>query len=120
MSLIEQFFVISLFAQFTHAVEELLTGFHKKWYLFKMPFGIFLLFEIVFEVFWIAIWLSPNFPNRIYFESFFMVLMFANGIQHVVWAGNVKKYVPGLVTAPVHIVVFLIFYFRFLFSWVVA
>ncbi len=112
MSLIEQFFVISLFVQIAHSIEELATGFHKKWYLFKMSFWAFLTFEIVFESFWIAVWLMPDFHSRIYFQAFFLALMLANGVQHIVWAGNVKKYVPGLVTAPVHITVFLTFYFK--------
>lgn len=115
MNLIEQFFIIGLFVQIAHSIEELAMGFHKKWYLFKMPFWFFLVFEIVFESFWIAVWLLPNFPNRIYLQAFFLALMFANGVQHIVWAGNVKKYVPGLVTAPIHMIVFLVFYLRFIF-----
>jgi hypothetical protein len=105
-----------LFIQIAHSIEELATGFHKKWYLIKMPFWFFLAFEIAFESFWIMVWLWQGFPSRIYLQAFFLALMFANSVQHIVWAGNVKKYVPGLVTAPIHIVVFLIFYFKFLFS----
>ena len=36
-------------------------------------------------------------------------------VQHIVWAGNAKKYVPGLITAPIHIVVFLVFYSKAIF-----
>jgi len=112
MSLLEQFFVISLLAQIAHSIEELSTGFHKKWYVFKIPFWVFLAFEIIFEGFWITVWLLQNFPNRTLLQAFFLALMFANGVQHIVWAGNVKRYVPGLITAPLHIIVFLVFYFR--------
>ncbi len=42
MSLLEQFFAISLLVQIVHAIEELGTGFNKKWYAFKMPFWVFL------------------------------------------------------------------------------
>ena len=112
MSLLEQFFVISLLVQIAHSIEELSTGFHKKWYVFKMPFWVFLSFEIVFEGFWIAVWLLQDFPNRALLQAFFLALMFANGVQHAVWVGNVKKYVPGLITAPVHIMVFLVYYFK--------
>jgi hypothetical protein len=115
MTLLEQFFAISLLVQIFHAIEELATGFHKKWYAFKMPFWVFLLFEFLFEGFWIAVYLHPNFPNRQILQAFFMALMFANGIQHLVWWGNAKKYVPGLLTAPLHIVVFLAYYFRAIF-----
>lgn len=115
MSLLEQFFAISLLVQSVHAIEELSTGFHKKWYAFKMPLWVFLLFELVFEGFWISVYFLQDFPNRPYFQAFFLVLMFANGVQHLIWAGNVKRYVPGLITAPIHIVVFLLFYFQTLF-----
>ncbi len=115
MSLLEQYFTISLFVQIAHSIEELSTGFHKKWYLFKMPFWAFLIFEVVFESFWIGVWLLQDFPSRAYLQAFFLALMFANGVQHIVWAGNVKKYVSGLVTAPIHIIVFLLFYFQIIF-----
>ncbi len=112
MSLIEQFFAISMLVQIAHSVEELATGFHKKWYLLKMSFWVFLVFEIVFESFWIVIWLWQGFPYRFQFQAFFLILMFTNGVQHIIWAGNIKKYVPGLVTALVHIILFLLFYFK--------
>lgn len=112
MNLLEQFFTISLLIQVIHAIEELTTGFNKKWYAFKIPFWVFLAFEIIFEGFWIAVWLLQDFPNRTLLQAFFLALMFANGVQHIVWAGNVKKYVPGLITAPVHIIVFLVYYFK--------
>ncbi len=115
MNFIEQFFAISLLVQIAHSIEELSTGFHKKWYMFKMPFWVFLTFEIIFEGFWIAVWLLQDFPSRILLQAFFLALMFANGVQHVVWAGNVKKYVPGLIIAPVHIIVFLVYYFKVIF-----
>lgn len=112
MSLLEQFFALSLLVQLVHSIEELSTGFHKKWYLFKMPFWVFLLFELVFEGFWIVVYFFQDFPNRPYLQAFFLALMFTNGVQHIVWAGNTKKYVPGLITAPLHIAVFLLFYFQ--------
>ncbi len=114
MSLLEQFFAITLLVQIIHVIEESSTGFHKKWYLFKMPFWYFLLFELVFEGFWIVIYFFHDFPNRQCFQALFLVLMFANGVQHLVWAGSTKKYVPGLVTAFIHIVIFLLFYFQIL------
>ena len=112
MSPLEQFFAISLLVQIAHSIEELSTGFHKKWYVFKMSFWVFLAFEVVYESFWISVWLFQDFPSRAYLQAFFLALMFANGVQHIVWSGNVKKYIPGLITAPVHIIVFLVFYFR--------
>ncbi len=114
MTPLESFFALSLLVQISHAIEELSTGFHKKWYLVTMPFWVFLVFELLFEGFWIWVYLFQDFPNRAAFQSFFLALMFANGVQHLVWAGSVKKYVPGLLTAPLHIIVFLVFYFTVL------
>jgi hypothetical protein len=100
-------FSMMLGIQFLHSIEELSTGFHRKWYLFAMPFPVFLAFEIAFLSFWIAILLLPDFPHRTGFMMFFNLLMFANGIQHLVWAAAVKRYVPGLVTAPLFLIAFL-------------
>ena len=115
MNLLEQFFALSLLVQIAHAIAEVSMGFHIKWYVFTMPFWVFFLFELAFEGFWIAVYLLQDFSNRPQLQAFFLALMFANGVQHLVWAGNVKKYVPGLITAPLHIIVFLVFYFRTIF-----
>src|SRR3989338_5368201 len=107
MTSLEQFFTLSLLIQLVHSIEELSTGFHRKWYLFKMPFWVFLTFELVFSLFWIFVLLFPTLPYRSNIQAVFLMLMFANGIQHIVWAYSVKKYVPGLITAPIHIIIFL-------------
>lgn len=115
MGEISTFFIISLIIQLFHSTEELSTGFHKKWYLFKMPFWQFLSFEIVFTLFWVVIPLVVEPPSKEYLQAFFLVLMFANGVQHMIWWGVAKKYVPGLITAFAHIAVFMTFYFKVLF-----
>lgn len=115
MSLLEQFFILSLFVQIAHSIEELSTGFNKNWYLFTMPFWVFLLFEMVFTGFWILVLFDKSFPFRDFFQSFFLLLMLANGVQHLVWSGVAKKYKPGLITAPLHVIVFSIFYFKTLY-----
>lgn len=102
-----------LIIQLIHSVEELSTGFHKEWYLTKLSFNTFLIFEIIHNTFWSSVVLIKNFPYRHELLLFFIALMFANGIQHIVWFGFKKKYVPGLVTAPIHIVLFSLFYFQF-------
>lgn len=113
--MLEQFAQISYSIQLLHSFEELSTGFHKKWYLFKMPFKVFLTFEICFSIFWGVVVFNNNFPARAPLLAFFLALMFSNGVQHLVWSGYVKKYVPGLITAPIHVLVFLIFYYQALF-----
>lgn len=115
MSHIVLFAFLMYFIQLTHSIEELSTGFHKKWFLFKMSFKTFLLFEIIHNFFWFTVLFLPEFPYREQLLAFFIVLMLANGIEHLIWAGIVKKYVPGLITAPIHIILFLIFYFQILF-----
>lgn len=100
---------VMFFVQIIHSLEELTTDFHKKWFLFKMPFWIFLTFEIIHTTFWAIVLLIQNFPFREQFLLFFIILMFANGLEHVIWAIKVKKYVPGLVTAPIHILLFVTF-----------
>lgn len=115
MELISTFYAVSLFVQLVHSAEELSTGFHKKWYLSKMPFKYFLAFEVLFSLFWVSILLLVNFPAREQLQAFFLLLMFANGVQHLIWWGVTKKYVPGLVTAFAHIAVFMTFYFMTIF-----
>lgn len=110
--MVEQFAFIQYAVQLFHSLEELSTGFHKKWYLFRMPFWVFFTFEICFSLFWAAVLLIQIFPGRENLLAFFLLLMFANGIQHIVWWGWAKKYVPGLITAFVHAGVFILFYFQ--------
>ena len=111
MVILETFGLIALYIQIAHSAEELLTGFHKKWYFVKWSFSGFLTFEITHNFFWLLVFYLKSFPSRLFLIEFFLVLMFANGIQHIIWAGSVKKYVPGLLTAVFHIINFAIFYF---------
>ncbi len=108
--LIASAFKALLAVQCLHSIEELSMGFHKRWYAVKMPFWIFLFWEICFQAFWFFVLLAPSFPARETWMAFFNYLMFANGVQHVVWAGVEKKYVPGLLTAPLFFIVFFWFY----------
>ena len=108
---IEGFFLLSFAIQLCHSLEELSTGFHRKWYLFKMPFWLFLSFEICFTLFWFLVLIFRSFPHREELQIFFLILMFANGIQHILWWMMSKKYVPGLITAFLHAGLFLTFYF---------
>jgi len=80
-----------------------------------MKFRTFLIFEILFFSFWVAIFFAKEFQYRDQAMAFFNLLMFANGIWHLVWWGIVKKYVPGLVTAPLFVITFMIFYFQIVF-----
>jgi len=111
---IETFATIVLLIQLLHSIEELSTGFHKKWFVMKLTFKQFLSFEIVFNLFWIAVVLLETFPFRYNLLSFFVILMFFQSSLHIAWYGQIKKYVPGLTTALVHIGAFLVYYFQVL------
>ncbi len=106
------YFQITYFIQLLHSIEELSTGFHKKWYFFTMHFWLFLLFEICFSLFWGLVIFTDFIPYKRELSEFFLLLMFANGVQHVVWFGWTKKYVPGLITALAHIGWFVYVYFN--------
>lgn len=113
--MLETTFTILLGIQFFHSIEELSTKFHERFPLFKMKWQTFLLFEIIFLSFFLSVLLFENLANRDVWMAIFTILMFANGLWHIVWWGIEKKYVPGLCTAPLFIITFLIFYFKTLF-----
>lgn len=115
--MITTFASLMYLVQICHSVEEVSTGFHKKWYLFRMSFKLFLAFEILHNIFWGLVIFTNIIPFKEQLTALFIPLMFANGIQHIVWFGAQKKYVPGLITAPIHIILFLLFYFLSLFSF---
>lgn len=109
--MLETTFLILLGIQFAHSIEELTNDFHNKFPPFKMSLKVFLTFEILFLGFWIGVFLLENLKFREVLMHVFAILMFANGLWHIVWASITKKYVPGLVTAPLFVIVFLWFYF---------
>lgn len=109
---IQTFATLIFIVQLFHSVEELSTGFYKKWFFFKMSFRTFLTFEILLYLLVLLI-LIFNFPYKNYLLAFFIVLMFAQSLWHLAWWAMEKKYVPGLVTAIIHVVIFLIFYFQY-------
>jgi len=112
MTQLELFFTILLTTQFFHSIEEASMGFNKKFPLFKMPLWTFLLFEAMFQGFFWFVLLNEAFGSRETFMHIFALLMFANGLWHIVWWGIIKKYVPGLATAPIFLIIFITFYFK--------
>lgn len=114
MTTLEIFFLVQLAVQVIHSIEELVMGFHKNNFLFKMSFRFFLGFEILFTVFWVGVFFLASAGVKEVLLPLFMILMFANGVWHVVWARVERAYVPGLLTSPLHIGIFLYFYFTVL------
>lgn len=112
---LQTFFLILLALQLLQSIEKLSMGFHEKFPLGKMKWRTFLIIEIIFIGFWALVFLAKDFQYRDQFMAFFNVLMLANGVWEIVWAGIARKYVPGLIAAPFFIITFLIFYFKVLF-----
>ncbi len=102
-------FTISCLIQVLHSVEEISTRFEKRWPLWRMRRSTFVIFEIAFTALFLsALFFSPSF--EVMFAKAFIALMFANGIWHIFWAGSEKRYVPGLITAPLHVLNFIIYF----------
>lgn len=111
---IEVFFRLLVGIQVIHSFEEMYTRFDKHWPVWKMSRQTFITFEIIFSLLLLLVVFYKDFPGRLLFMQSFNLLMFANGIWHLMWAGVVKKYVPGLITAPLFLVVFCVYYFSLL------
>jgi hypothetical protein len=107
-----EYFVLFGLTQLIHSQEEIWTGFHKRWFLFKMPLWVFIAFEIFFSIPIMAYLINPDLPFANGFMNLFAFLMFTNGMEHIIWALVVKKYVPGLVTAPIFTILFSLYYFN--------
>ena len=112
MTQLEYYFLILLIIQVVHSLEELIMGFHQKFPILKMSFRFFLSFEVLFLAFWVLVFVYSGFPFRNGLLYLYNIMMFANGIWHLFWWGMEKKYVPGIATAPLFILVFLAFYFE--------
>lgn len=105
--------LVFLFLQFVHSLEEQLNDFHSKWPLMKITRTQFELFEIGFQTFWFLPFIFHNFIGRDVLLWFFPLLMFANGVWHIIWFWffeKGKRYVPGLLTAPLFILIFIQMY----------
>lgn len=114
MTLFETFFLLFLVTQIFHSLEEVATGFHKRFPLFTMPLWLFIVFELLFQGFFWLVFSQDPFEMKVVLGHVFALLMFANGLWHIVWWGIEKRYVPGLLTAPILLVEFVVFYFAVL------
>lgn len=95
---------VAFFIQLVHSLEEMLTGFHKKWFFVPMPFWVFFTFEMILFLISLLVIFTNIFPFKEVFLKFYLLLMFANGVEHTVWLMWKKKYVPGLLTSLLHLV----------------
>lgn len=109
---LETYYLILVVVQLFHSQEEIWNNFEKKWPLWKMSRKFFVGFEIFFSILILSVYFFKDFPLRDILMLSFNIVMFANGVWHIMWAGIKKTYVPGLVTAPIIIVLFLMFYFN--------
>lgn len=102
-------FAISCLIQVFHSLEEILTRFELRWPLWKMNRLTFVSFEILFTLMFLSVLILQP-PFFVVFANAFLMVMFANGIWHIFWGWSEKRYVPGLITAPLHVLNFA-FYF---------
>lgn len=112
MTILEKYFIVLVGVQWLHSLEEIFTHFEIRWPVWKMSRIFFISLEAIFIPLVLAFWFINNIPFRDTFMLSYIVLMFANGVWHLMWAGTEKRYVPGLITAPLLILVFLLFYFQ--------
>jgi hypothetical protein len=103
-------FVIFGMVQLVHSQEEIWAGFHNKWFAAKLPLWLFVSFEIVLSVTIISYIINPNFAGADIFMPWFIFVMLLNGMEHIIWAAVKKSYVPGLITAPIFIILFALYY----------
>jgi hypothetical protein len=105
------FFAISCAIQIFHSLEEIVMRFEKFWPLWKMKRVTFISFEILFSLLFLYVLLfAPTY--QLIFAKLFLLTMFANGVWHIFWGWSDRKYVPGLVTAPLHIINLVIFFLQ--------
>ncbi len=95
-------FTASSLIQVLHSTEEIYTHFEQRWPLWKTSRATFISFEIVFSLIFLYVFFFQPFFYFIFAKSF-LLLMFANGLWHLFWGWNERRYVPGLITAPLHI-----------------
>lgn len=104
------YFVLFGLTQLAHSQEEIWTGFHKRWFVFKMPQWLFIVFESALSILIIVYIIWPGLPFAGILMPAFALIMLINGLGHVIWAIIERQYVPGLATAPLFLIIFA-FYF---------
>ncbi len=114
MALVEQYYIYFVIIYLLHSQEEIYTHFEKVWPLWRMSREFFITMEVLLSILLISVIFIKIYPYRIYLMSVFNLLMFANGIWHITGAVTLKKYIPGLITAPFAVIIFLIYYIQLL------
>jgi hypothetical protein len=104
-------YLLFVITQLIHSQEEIHTGFYKKSQIFGMSKKLFITFEIVFSLFILLFVFFKEIPFNTIWKHVFILLMFANGIEHFLWFLKEKKYVPGVVTAFIALIMFIFYYF---------
>lgn len=106
------YYLLFASTQLIHSQEEIWTDFHKRWFIFTMPRWLFVSFEAVFSaiILLYAVWPHLSFAHQ--FMTVFAWLMLANGLEHIIWAIVEKRYVPGLITAPLFLIIFGLYIYK--------
>ncbi len=111
---LEQYYAVFVVLQVIHSQEEIYTGFHNKWPVFSLSKKAFVAFELAFSLFIVSMFFIRALTFRDLWFYLFNLLMFANGVEHLIWAASVKKYVPGLISSFALTAFFLYYYLTFL------
>ena len=114
MDLVEKFYTYFVIVYLLHSQEEIYFHFEKIWPLWKMSRKFFITMEILLSILLISTIFIKVYPYRVFLMSLFNLLMFANGIWHITGAVLAKKYIPGLITAPFAVILFVIYYYLIL------
>lgn len=104
------YFIAFGVVQLAHSQEEIWTGFHKKWFLFTMPRWVFIAFEVVLSATILAYMLNLHLVGATVFSQWFIFAMLLNAMEHIIWGAIKKSYVPGLITAPIFLALFIPYY----------
>ena len=104
------YFVMFGIVQLIHSQEEIWTDFHKKWFVFKMPRWFFVTFESVLSLTILFYILKPSLLPIQVVLPMFALAMLVNGVGHIVWGLVERKYVPGLITAPLFLAIFVMYF----------
>lgn len=108
---INSWYTVFVLIQLIHSQEEIHMHFNDKSPVFKIRRKPFLILEALFSLFIICWVFVPISVVGTIWKHIFILLMFGNGVEHLLWAYLKKGYVPGLVTGFILFIEFILYYF---------
>ncbi|HVP36286.1 MAG TPA: HXXEE domain-containing protein, partial [Terriglobales bacterium] len=104
-----KYFAILMYATLiAHQIEEYIGEFWKVFPLYVMPKDVFIIINVAVSIFllpvWIFLWQNKSWAVNIALA--FSTLMVVNGILHIGWSICLHRYMPGLITGIIFILIF--------------